>query len=349
MRILCLLPSTLKGNFATTSKRTLPLMKQLSSNGNDIILQENLAHKYSSPEKATYLLTRACYVVQSLAKTYRQLDLIYASKVENAPLSYLLSKKLSVPYVVDSDDLEKIGMLDFKEIGTKLLLQKAGKVFVASNGLKEIYNHNGIDSVYLPNSTDLSHFNPNDFVRTIDSNEPTFLWVSDKIDWVTGCKLIFNSFRRLKKGRLIIIGGGPKVYFRELSEKLGIAKRVIIKDWVSDDELPILYRNCDFGLLPFSDNPWTKCKCPSRLFEFMAMELPYLCTVGEPAYMASKCGCGLVAKPVISDFSDKMQYAVEHIDELKIRGKKGREFLLSQQNLPKIAMTLEDEFKKCSN
>jgi glycosyltransferase involved in cell wall biosynthesis len=297
--------------------------------------------KYATPAQWKYLLSRINYIVQSLNGLPGKYDIIFGSKVENAPLAYMLSKKLGASFVLDLDDLEKISTLDIHGYGTSFLTRRAAKLFVASNELYKLYKKIRNDAIYLPNTTDLEYFNPEKHKDIEKSNETTFLWVSDKIDWFTGCKLIFTSLTKLKRGRVIIIGSGPKAYFKELSKKLGIERQVVVKDWITDNELPKLYMTCDTGLLPFSDNLWTRCKCPSRLFEFMAMELPYICTVGEPAYMAEKLACGLIAKPEIEDFTDKIKYAIDHLDELKKGAKQGRRFLLEKQDFNSLGEKLE--------
>ena len=343
MDILCLLASTFKKSLATSTKRTIPFMHELICKGHNVTFQENLAMRYALPSQQEYLLARANYITQSLFWNYKKADLIYAAKVENAPLAYLLSKKLKIPFVLDLDDLEKIAAFDFSGYGTSLMIKKATKIFVASNELSKIYKRFRSDIVYLPNTTNLDYFDPKKFVSVEKSSEPTFFWVSDSLDWFTGCKLIFSSLRRLKRGRVIIIGGGPKAYFKELSKKLGIERQVIVKDWIPDDELPKLYAACDFGLLPFSDNPWTWCKCPSRLFEFMAMELPYICTVGEAAYMVQKLDCGLIAKSEIGDFTEKMRFAMNNLAELKKGAKQGRNYLIEKQSFKILSNKMEKE------
>ncbi len=343
MKILCLLVSTFQNNLATTTKRTMPFMRELLNKGHNVTFQENLAMRYAAPSQKRYLLSRANYITRSLVRQYKDADLIFGSKVENAPLAYLLSKKLKVPFILDSDDLEKISAVDIHGYGTSFLIQRAKKVFVASNELCKLYKKIRSDVIYLPNTTNLEYFNPEKYPDIKRSTEPTFFWVSDSRDWFTGCKLIFTSLKKLKRGRVIIIGGGPKAFFKELSKKLGIERQVIVKDWIPDDELPKLYMACDIGLLPFSDNLEARCKCPSRLFELMAMELPYVCTVGESAYMAKKLACGLIAKPEIDDFTEKMRYATNNLDELKEGAKQGRKYLLERQNFNTITEKLEVE------
>ncbi len=345
MKILCILSDTFSSPSPTTIKRIIPLMNKLEEMGYKVEFQENLARKKAIPEKAVYLPERIKQTLKSSLQASSSYDLIFVSKPEMAPLAYFLSKKYSVPYVLDLDDLEKISTLDLYGYFTNYLIRKAAKVFVASYELQRIYREIRRDIVYIPNTTNLESFNPDKYREIEKSNAPTFLWVSDKMDWYTSCKLIFTSLCNLKKGRVIIIGSGPKAYFKELSKKLGIEQQVIVKGWIRDNELPELHMTCDIGLLPFSDSLWTRCKCPSRLFEFMAMELPYICTVGEPAHMAMKLGCGLIAKPEIEDFTEKMKYAITHLEELKEGAKQGRKHLLERQNFNTLSEKLEAELQ----
>lgn len=71
------------------------------------------------------------------------------------------------------------------------------------------------------------------------------------------------------------------------------------------------------------------------------MEIPYICTVGEPACMARKLACGLIAKPKLEDFTTKMKYAIDHLDELKEGAKQGRKYLLEKQNFNTLGEKLE--------
>ena len=349
MRILCLLPDSLEVPLPTTAKRIIPLMKKVEKRGHHIEFKENVARKKGRPGEYTYFLSRLNYTLSSvLREAFSDYDIVFVSKPEMLPLAYLLSKKLSIPFVQDLDDLEKISVLDLHGCFSSVLIMTAAKVFVASNELYRLYERKIKNVIYLPNTTDLQYFNPEKYGNIKKTREPTFLWVSDRIDWFTGCKLVFNSFARLKFGRLVIIGGGPKAFFEKTAKKLGMEKQVTVKGWVSDSELLRLYISSDIGLMPFTDNLWTRCKCSSRLFELMAMELPFICTVGEPAYMAKKLGCGIIAKPEPEDFTVKMKCAIDYLDELTESARQGREYLLEKQNFDVLADRLERELYMAS-
>lgn len=344
VKILSLLPASFKKPSPVMKLRILPLMKKLRERGHEIKFQENLAMEDASPGEYLYLLARLKYFSRFLLQSPDGYDLIFASKPAMGVLAYLLSRKLSIPFALDIDDLEGIGGLDTHKYGTSMLIRKANKVFVASRQLYELYLKIRNDIVYLPNTTDLMYFNPKKYGNIEEFDEPTFIWASGIGDNPTTFNLVITSLSKLREGTLCIIGklhDNQKKYCLKLSRKLGVEKRVMLKGWVPNEEVPRLYKASHIGLLPFNDTLWTRCKCPSRLFEFMAMELPFICTVGEPAHMAKKVGCGVIAKPNIEDFTDKMKYAVDHLEDMKRKAKQGRTYLLKSQNLDLIAEKLE--------
>lgn len=345
MKILHLLPHTIESGSPVTIKRIIPLTRKLRERGHEIHLQENLAMKEASLEEYRYILARLKYFLRYSLHFSNSYDLIFASKPAMGVLAYLLSKKSAIPFVLELDDLEGIGGLDVFRLGTSLFVRKAARVFVISRELYRLYQKVRSDVVYLPNSADLDFYDPRKY-KVTKFDEPTFVW-SGKMNWFTNCELILYSISKIDRGRVCIIGDGPKrPYYERLSEKLGLGNRVIFKGWIPDDEVPRLYKASHVGLLPFKDILWARCKAPTRLYEFMAMQLPFICTVGEPAYMAKKLGCGLIAKPSVEDFVQKMEYAINHLDELKDRGRQGRAYLLKEQNYDTITKQLEWELQK---
>jgi len=348
MRMICLLAHSLKSQMPTTTKRIIPLMRKLAEKGHRVRFQENLAMNEASIEGRSYLLARLKYFTRFFLQFCDDYDLIFASKPAMGVLAYLLSRKFTRPFALDIDDFEGIGALDVRKYGTSIFVRKAPKVFVASKQLYELYQRVNRDIFYLPNTTDLEHFAPEKYEKTQEFDEPTFIWVTGIEDETATFNLVLTSLANLPKGILYIIGrlnSNHKKYCEELSRKLGLEKRVVLKRWVPDNEVPRLYKSSDIGLIPYRDNMWTRCKCPSRLFEFMAMELPFICTVGEPAYMAEKTGCGLIAELNTEDFTKKMKYMIDHLDEMKEKAKQARSYLLKSQNFGILAEKLEKELK----
>lgn len=354
MRILTILSATFESGSPAIFKRTLPLMKELQRGGHEIKFLENYAWQEPSTLStsswlkcyASWSLNHKRLIIRYLLQDF-DCDLVYSEKIEPTTLAYLLSKKMAIPFVIDSHDLERVNLLDkyINSIITSYLIKKAAKVFTISKELHKLYQNIRKDVIYLPSTADLGFFDPRKLGQVDKFNEITFIWCGN-MKGSDFCELILQAFRKLNGEKLYLVGDGPKRQFYEkLTSELGLNKKVIFTGWVSDKELARLYKASDIGLLPFNDDLWNRCKAPSKLFEFMAMEIPFVCTVGEPAYMVEKLGCGLVAKPEVFDFSKKMAYAVKNLNELKDKAKEARKYLLEKQNFGVLAKKLEEELQ----
>ena len=294
MRILTILSATFKSGSPAIFKRTLPLMNELKRRGHEVRFLQNSAWRNPSTSSnsswlkcyASWFINQKKQLLQFLTQDFK-CDLIYAEKIESGVYAYFISRKMSIPYVLDSHDLEQVDLLDkyLNSNMTSHVIKEAAKVFAISNELTELYQKIRKDVIYLPGAADLEFFVPQRIGKKNEANEATFIWCGN-MRGLDFCELILQAFGKLKGGKLYLVGDGPKRQFYEkLTSQLGLNKRVVFTGWVSDMELVKLYEASDIGLLPFKDDLWNRCKAPSKLFEFMAMEVPFVCTVGEPAYL----------------------------------------------------------------
>jgi glycosyltransferase involved in cell wall biosynthesis len=327
-------------------------MRELKKRGHEVSYLENPAWTTPSTlSTSSWLRSYACWffnqkmaLIQFLAQDLN-FDVIYAEKMDAAVYAYFLSKKMSVPFVLDSHDFERVDLLDkyLDSNMTKYIIKQADRVFAISNELYELYKQIREDVIYLPSGADLEFFLPHE--RRKINDQPTFIWCGN-MKGLDFCELILEAFSKLRGGKLYLVGDGPKKQvYEKLTSELGVGRRVEFTGWVSDTELLQLYEASDIGLLPFKDDLWNRCKAPSKVFEFMAMQIPFVCTVGEPAYIVNKLGCGLVAKPDVTDFSSKMAYAIKNLDMLRKKALESREYLVREQNYESSAKKVEHELK----
>jgi glycosyltransferase involved in cell wall biosynthesis len=244
---------------------------------------------------------------------------------------------------ITSSSAEKIFL---KRIVAKSLPRKAVKVIVASKGLLEYYRkEEGLRNViYIPNSADLSIFNPANYGKQVSDSEPTFVW-SGILYFHTPWKFIVKAFKNMKNGaRLLIIGDGPaRGSLSKLLKSLKIQRKVEITGWLPHTEVPRVLASADIGLLPQYDDMYHRCKCPIKLFEYMAMKLPIVSTnVGEPAYMIHKTGCGVSTSVNYKEFANAMDEIVENLEYWKERGRLGRKYLERCQNWDLLSTKLEE-------
>jgi glycosyltransferase involved in cell wall biosynthesis len=278
-------------------------------------------------------------ILTSLKK--QPFDVIFASKPSSALMALLSSRRNNIPMIFDQDDLE--GLIPSRRSSwstSTFLAKQASKIVVASHYLKVVYQRVREDVIYLPNAVDLTVFDPSNYGKAhVDT--PKLLWVApenleDEIEYVIA------TLRACPDSRLVVMGKGcEKLTKGEPKIPSDLLERVEIKKWVPAEEIPLLYSGCAAALLPFPDSLWYRCKCPTRLLEYIAMEIPFVATVGEPAYMSRKTGSGILAKPHPGDFALRTRELLSRIEEMRARAREARSFLTNDQNFRSIGDKLE--------
>jgi glycosyltransferase involved in cell wall biosynthesis len=277
-----------------------------------------------------------------LASLKRQtFDAIFASKPSSGLMGLLISRRNDIPMIFDQDDLEGLVPSRRSTWSTSgILAKRASKLVVASYLLSVIYKRFRRDVIYLPNAVDLTIFDPSRYPKP-PSDYPKLLWVApenleDEIEYVIA------TLKTCQDSRLVVMGkGGERLTQGKSKIPPDLLKRVEVKRWVPEEEIPSLYSECAAALLPFPDSLWYRCKCPTRLFEYIAMELPFVATVGEPAHMAGKLGSGMIAKPRPREFALQARTLLSHIAEMKERAREARLYLTNDQNFTSIGDELE--------
>lgn len=182
------------------------------------------------------------------------------------------------------------------------LRKRAKNVVVISEGLKEYYPQ----AAYIPtHHVDLEHFRRDQVSRErirLESgwkeSEIIFLWVANFIRLVDK-KYILEVFSELenKTGniKLVLAGDGPLLAeIKNTAAALKI-KNIEFLGRVDFKAMPGLYSGADISLLPLVDTAWDRCKNPSKLYEYMAMELPVIATeIGEAVNMIKEAKCGVL-------------------------------------------------------
>jgi glycosyltransferase involved in cell wall biosynthesis len=99
----------------------------------------------------------------------------------------------------------------------------------------------------------------------------------------------------------------------------------------------------DAGMIPLRDTIHDRCKCPVKLFEYMAMELPIIATnFGESAHVVQEVGCGLTSSNSSESLARAMDQIAEDMPFWDKAGKLGRKYLVEHQNWEKLSNDIEE-------
>lgn len=141
----------------------------------------------------------------------------------------------------------------------------AGNQFLKEYALK--YNDN---VEVIPTCVDVVRYRLKETRR--DCQQVTLGWIGSKpnLVYLEGLRRVFEILgQRFPNLRLKIVADG-------FIESLGLP--VVKKKWRLEDEVEDVC-SFDIGLMPLSDNPWSRGKCGLKLLQYMAAGLP---TVASP-------------------------------------------------------------------
>ncbi|MBD3289333.1 glycosyltransferase [candidate division KSB1 bacterium] len=137
---------------------------------------------------------------------------------------------------------------------------------------------------------------------------------------IEACKPILQKLN----AHLVIAGDGPE---RATLKKMAAGcENIIFSGNLSWEDNMNYVRSADVFVLPTLVD-----KTPSSLMEALAMETPCITSEIDGVRELIAPGCGITVEPNNSDaLADKICWVLEHPDEAKKMGKRGREFIINE-------------------
>ncbi len=162
---------------------------------------------------------------------------------------------------------------------------------------------------------------------------------------IRGLAEVIEAFAAVTKKHprweLCLVGScSPASFENELKErveKLGIQENVEFIPWVPYEEKERLSSQAAMGIityLPYSNN--MSC-LPNKLFDYMLVSLPVIAS-NFPLYreVVEPCRCGLIVDPSQpQEIARAMEYLIEHPQDAREMGERGRRAVLEQYNWEK--------------
>jgi len=195
---------------------------------------------------------------------------------------------------------------------------------------------------YVPNGVDLEEFSPALIRR--DNNGQIRLLSVGRLAETKGHRYVIEALSLLKPDypsiRLDILGNGPlKERLKELTRQLAVADMVQFCPPVAHSQMPKLYHNYDFLVMP---SIWEGL--PVSLIEAMASKLPII-AADIPAIkdVLDADSAAFSSKENARDLADTLKWAFENADEARAHAESAYE-IVKRYNWTATAMQEIDEF-----
>lgn len=213
-------------------------------------------------------------------------------------------------------------------------------MFVISTELKRYFEGLGVKSVSIVNMTvDSSRFRS---LKKQDQPYPYIAYCGTALNNKDGVDQLIRAFALVhtKKDdiRLKIIGMAPGTTDvsgnEKLSNNLGIKDFVDFAGVVPANEIPQLLVNASIVALDRPNSLQAKCGFPTKLGEYLLSGTPTVVTnVGDiPLFLKDGESALIAQHDNIQDFADKMIWILDHPNESKIIGEKGKIVALESFN-----------------
>ena len=285
---------------------------------------------------------------------------------------YIISRVKKIPFVFEVRDLWPESIVQLGQIKNKVIIKtlefleiflykKATHIISVTNSYipiivkKEINNKkitvikNGVNlALFKPQRKNINLSQKFDLQNKFVIGYFGTLGISHAIDKVlNAAKLVSNN----KDIHFLIIGdGAEKGNLLELKEKLNLTNVTFIKT-INKTKLNDYYSIVNLMLVSLKNIPLFKTVIPSKMFEIMAMEKPFIITVdGEARKMVEEAKAGVFCPP---EDPEKLALTIEKLmnqkEVLKQYGKNGRKYVEENFDRNKLAKEYLDLLVNLSN
>ncbi len=281
-----------------------------------------------------HYLNELCLLL-SISRAER-FDVIYLSKADviSVIMGVLAAKITKLPLVLDVDDYEtSFGTVRkvIKEKFMKIIIGKADAVVASSNSLfvycKSMRQIKG-KVFHVSNSSSLTLAaaqSENDLKRPYQCllAGPLF---GPHLDYVTALQGLSLTTTNC---RMLIIGDGPDASrVKQTVKDLGLESRVEFAGWLDPDAYARALRSVEFAVWPSYDTMFERCKCPARLFDYLALGIPIIAVgMGEHTYVVNRSSCGLTVQRNPVALARALDFAVRNQRKMSEMGTAGTKFL----------------------
>lgn len=178
-------------------------------------------------------------------------------------------------------------------------VSKARAVIAGNPNLKSFFEKEvGVASIVIPSSVDLTSLNPSGIQTADRQRPPVFGWIGTPITFQAYLAPLLPMFVEILEsvdGELRIMGAG---------NALNPNKRTSFYPWSESAEGSFL-KSIDVGIMPLSDDPWSRGKCGYKLLQYMGAGKP---SIASPVGVNNDIIVHGVSGYLVAEHSDWAKY-----------------------------------------
>lgn len=212
----------------------------------------------------------------NLFRNMKNFDIVFLQKKLLNIIDWHILRKNSKRLVYDFDDAvmfknsDDKNQVSMKRMNNFVKMAKNVDIVIAGNEyLKDFAIKKNPKTFIIPTSIDTNRY----------TRRPSAI-VSDSIvlGWIGSSATLFY-LRRMKNVWDTIFDKFPFVKLKIVADKFFDCDRmpVIKKQWRYEEEIADLH-TFDIGLMPLTDDPWSRGKCGFKLLQYMAVGIPAVCS-----------------------------------------------------------------------
>ena len=305
------------------------------------------------------------------------IDIIQTSdNVFDWVIALKIRKKYNIPFVYRLNYIQLETDLDYNNKSVLLtlykkffqvmlyyILEKADLIFPISIYMENYLKKRKIDEekiFALPMGVNSKTFSPNQKIEKIRrkyelQDKKIFIYIGTLAK--RRClDIIVKAFSLVKKevknAKLLMVGyGSGKEELEKLSMDLNLEKNIIFIEKIPYKNIPKYICLADIGLSPVPPSDYYKMSSPTKMLEYMACGIPVIGNreIMDMKNVISKSNGGILVDFNVKSFSSGMIRLAKNEELAKIKGEKGRQWVIKNRSYEQIAIKVEKNYLKFIN
>lgn len=269
------------------------------------------------------------------------------------PMDYKMIKKIKkigTKVIFDYDDavfeLKFLGrMVSYSHL--RKIMSKSNAVTAGSHYLSEFASKLNNNVTLLPSAVDMALFNPS--VRRVNQGAAiTVGWLGAgtryQVPYLKILKDPLNTLARQYDFKLKIVSALSEAVRAEFTDQ-PFEVDFGLDHWVPIEQIPETISDFDIGVMPLTDDKWSRGKCAIKLLEYMSMKLATVSSaVGENRHVIDH-GCNGFLASTPQEWTNDIGSLIADSDLRKELGENGYKTAKERYSLQAVVDTLEQVIK----